>query len=66
MAGQIAPLKVAIVAVAEVTVSTLFDMFDLSSSPGRDFSFITRGTPGAQLMTPYIVGRTRGRLEASQ
>jgi len=51
------PLKVAIVAVPEVTASTLFGMFDLFSSPGRDFQFITRGIAGEQRMRPYIVAR---------
>jgi transcriptional regulator GlxA family with amidase domain len=51
------PLKVAIVAVPEVTASTLFGMFDLFSSPGRDYQFITRGVAGEQRMTPFIVAR---------
>lgn len=59
------PLKVAIVAVPEVTASTLFGMFDLFSSPGRDYQFITQGDPGAQLMTPYIVARSPEGLDAA-
>ena len=51
------PLKVAILAVPEVTASTLFGMFDLFSSPGRDYQFITRGVPGEQRMKPFIVAR---------
>lgn len=57
MANVPEPLKVAIVAVPEVTASTLFGMFDLFSSPGRDYQFITTGTAGAQRMAPYIVAR---------
>ena len=52
-------LKVAIVGVPEVTASTLYGLFDLFSSPGRDFQFITTGEPGPQRMNPMIVGRTR-------
>jgi transcriptional regulator GlxA family with amidase domain len=51
------PLKVAILAVPEVTASTLFGMFDLFSSPGRDYQFITKGVPGEQRMNPFIVAR---------
>lgn len=53
------PLKVAIVGVPEVTASTLYGMFDLFSSPGRDFQFITTGEPGPQAMQPMIVARSR-------
>jgi transcriptional regulator GlxA family with amidase domain len=65
MNGETVPLKVAIIAVPEVTASTLFGMFDLFSSPGRDFSFITRGTPGEQRMSPYIVPRSREGFQAA-
>jgi transcriptional regulator GlxA family with amidase domain len=59
------PLKVAIVAVPEVTASTLFGMFDLFSSPGRDYQFITRGEAGPQRMTPFIVARKRESFNAA-
>ena len=54
-------VKVAILAVPEVTASTLFGMFDLFSSPGRDFSFITKGEAGPQAHAPVCrhVRRTR-------
>ena len=51
------PLKVAILALPDVTASTLYGMFDLLSSPGRDFAFITSGVPGEQSMSPFIVAR---------
>jgi hypothetical protein len=57
MASQPEPLKVVIVAVPEVTASTLFGMDDLFSSPGRDHQFITMGVAGEQRMTPFIVAR---------
>ena len=58
-------LKVAIVGVPEVTASTLYGLFDLFSSPGRDFQFITTGEPGPQRMNPMIVGRTRDGFVAA-
>ena len=65
MADAPVPLKVAIVAVPEVTASTLFGMFDLFSSPGRDYQFITTGVAGEQRMTPFIVARQRHVFEAA-
>ena len=59
------PLKVAILAVPEVTASTLFGMFDLFSSPGRDYAFITQGVPGEQRMSPFIVARDKESFVAA-
>jgi transcriptional regulator GlxA family with amidase domain len=59
------PLNVAILAVSEVTASALFGMFDLFSSPGRDYAFITRGTAGEQRMRPCIVARDKGGFSAA-
>jgi len=59
------PIRVAIVAVPEVTASTLFGMYDLFSSPGRDYQFITRGIAGEQRMRPFIVARQRQGFEAA-
>jgi transcriptional regulator GlxA family with amidase domain len=59
------PLRVAIVAVPQVTASTLFGMHDLFSSPGRDYQFITRGYPGEPRMLPFIVARQRQSFEAA-
>jgi transcriptional regulator GlxA family with amidase domain len=49
------PLNVAILAVPEVTASTLFGMLDLFASAGRDWSFLLSGAAGEQRMSPYIV-----------
>ena len=65
MTDQREVLKVAIVGVPEVTASTLYGLFDLFSSPGRDFQFITTGEPGPQRMNPVIVGRTRDGFVAA-
>ncbi len=51
------PVNVAILAVPEVTASALYGMFDLFSSPGRDFPFIVSGVAGEQRMRPYVVAR---------
>jgi len=59
------PLNVALLAVPEVTASTLYGMFDLFSSPGRDFAFITRGAAGEQRMRPYVVARARSEFRAA-
>ena len=59
------PLNVAILAVPEVTASALFGMFDVFSSPGRDFSFITTGVAGEQCMRPYIVANSKNAFAAA-
>ena len=59
-------IVVAILAVPEVTASALYGMFDLFSSPGRDWSFIVRGEAGEQRMQPYIVARDRKGLQGGQ
>ena len=58
-------IKVAILAVPEVTASTLFGMFDLFSSPGRDFSFINNGKPGPQRMHPFVVSLEGREFQAA-
>ncbi len=65
MSGPDAPLKVAILAVADVTASTLYGMFDLLSAPGRDFSFITTGVVGPARISPYIVARDLAGVAAA-
>ena len=59
------PLNVALLAVPEVTASALFGMFDLFSSPGRDFAFITQGVAGVQRMSPTIVARSKDGFSAA-
>ncbi|QIG48117.1 helix-turn-helix domain-containing protein [Nordella sp. HKS 07] len=65
MSPQQEPLNVALLGVQEVTASTLYGMFDLFSSPGRDFPFITRGIAGEQRMRPFIVARSRDEFRAA-
>jgi transcriptional regulator GlxA family with amidase domain len=65
MVEQTSPLNVAILAVPEVTASALYGMFDLFSSPGRDFLFITQGATGEQRMRPYVVARNNSEFRAA-
>jgi transcriptional regulator GlxA family with amidase domain len=65
MVEHTGPLNVAILAVPEVTASALFGMFDLFSSPGRDFLFITQGAAGEQRMRPYVVARNNSEFRAA-
>ena len=65
MVEQNSPLNVAILAVPEVTASALYGMFDLFSSPGRDFLFITQGAAGEQRMRPYVVARNNSEFRAA-
>lgn len=65
MPGQDGRINVAILAAPEVTASTLFGMFDLFSSPGRDWSFIVEGEAGDQRMHPYIVARNADGFQAA-
>src|SRR5690349_17180346 len=65
MPGQDGRINVAILAVPEVTASALYGMFDLFSSPGRDWPFIVAGVAREQLMRPYIVARDRNGFQAA-
>ena len=46
------PANVAILAFPEVGVSTVYGMFDMFSSAGRDWGFILDGKPGDSLIAP--------------
>jgi transcriptional regulator GlxA family with amidase domain len=65
MLDQDSRINVAILAVPEVTASALYGMFDLFSSPGRDWPFIVTGNVGEQRMHPYIVARTSDGFQAA-
>ncbi|MER8751127.1 helix-turn-helix domain-containing protein [Mesorhizobium sp. M1050] len=65
MAEDIRPITVALLAVPEVTASTLFGMVDLLSSAGRDWGFLTRGEAGAQRMQTRVVARQSEGFRAS-
>lgn len=65
MLDQDSPINVALLAVPEVTASALFGMFDLFSSPGRDWPFIVKGEAGQQRMRPYVVARSHSGFRAA-
>ena len=52
---------VALLAIPEVTASTLYGMYDLFAAAGRDWDFIVNGAPGAPRLRPVVVAaRTQG------
>lgn len=53
------PLTAALLVLEESTASTLYGMYDVFASVGRDWTFITTGAPGAPLMEPLLVGPSR-------
>jgi len=56
---KLAPKSVAILALPEVGVSTVYGMFDMFMSAGRDWGLITDGRPGDSLMLPRVVAASR-------
>ncbi len=58
------PLVVAILAVPESTASTLYGMYEILESPGRDWSLLTTGTPGEPRIRPVIASAREGPFRA--
>lgn len=54
------PVNVAILAFPEVTPSTVYGMYDLFLSAGRDWGLVVDGKPGASVMRPRVVSRFDG------
>ncbi|TFH87203.1 helix-turn-helix domain-containing protein [Billgrantia azerbaijanica] len=52
-----APLTVALLATPEATASTLYGMYDLFGSAGRDWPLLMHGEVGRPLLQPVIVSR---------
>ncbi len=50
---------VAILALPETGVSTVYGMFDLFMAAGRDWGMIVEGKPGPSLIVPRVVAATR-------
>ena len=48
------PLVVVILAVPESTASTLYGMYEMLESTGRDWGLVTTGTPGQPIIRPII------------
>src|SRR5688572_7507210 len=51
------PTTVAILAMPETGVSTVYGMFDLFMATGRDWGMLVDGVPGPQLIAPRVVAR---------
>ncbi|MGQ4877263.1 GlxA family transcriptional regulator [Billgrantia sp. LNSP4103-1] len=52
------PLTMALLATPEATASTLYGMYDLFGSAGRDWNFLIHGRMGEPLLRPLIVSRS--------
>jgi transcriptional regulator GlxA family with amidase domain len=57
-------LKVAIVALPQATASTVYGMYDLFTSAGRDWEFLVKGSPGSPKFHPYTVSNDGRRYQA--
>jgi transcriptional regulator GlxA family with amidase domain len=53
-------VRVAILAFPEVTASTVYGLYDILMSAGRDWGVIVDGRPGPSLMHATVVSRFRG------
>lgn len=57
-------LKVAIMALPQATASTVYGMYDLFASAGRDWEFLVTGSPGSPKFQPYTVSNDGRRYQA--
>ncbi|MBE0529408.1 MAG: helix-turn-helix domain-containing protein [Rhodospirillales bacterium] len=58
-------LKIALLVTPETTASTVYGMYDLFCSAGRDWDFVVNGRPGAQRIEPRIVAASAAALKAA-
>ena len=58
------PASIAIVALPEVGVSTVYGMFDMFKSAGRDWGMIVDGRPGEPLIVPRVVAASHAAFAA--
>ena len=56
---------IAILVFPETTASVVYGMYDLFLSAGRDWSMLTEGKPGPELIRPLLTARRAGPLEVS-
>ncbi len=54
------PLTVALLATPDVTASTIFGVYDLLTSPRRDWQMLMHGVECASPLPPNRVGRRSG------
>lgn len=55
MTAPATPLPVAILVTPEVTASTVYGMYDLFASAGRDWEILVNGAPGPEQIRPFTV-----------
>lgn len=60
-----APVTVALLAIPDITASTLYGMYDVFSGVGRDWTFLMTGSPGEPLMTPAVVSASPSGFRAA-
>jgi transcriptional regulator GlxA family with amidase domain len=65
MSGKKNEISVALVAVPEATASTLYGLYDLFSSVGRDWEMLVGESTGEARMRPYIVAARPGELRGA-
>ncbi|MCG3146276.1 MAG: HTH-type transcriptional activator RhaR [Gammaproteobacteria bacterium] len=65
MASTEQPINVVILAFPEVTASTVYGMYDLFKSAGRDWGYIVEGRPGPQRMSPVVAAAGLEPFEAA-
>jgi transcriptional regulator GlxA family with amidase domain len=58
------PIVVAILAVPESTASTLYGMYEMLESAGRDWGLVTNGVPGDPRIAPVIASAHAGAFRA--
>lgn len=58
-------LIIAVVVTPEVTASTVFGIYDMFASAGRDWAFLTEGKPGEPRAKAILVGRGTRPLEVA-
>lgn len=58
-------VAVAIVAVPEATASTVYGLYDLFTSVGRDWDLLTTGRPGRGKARPFVVGESKQPVRAA-
>lgn len=58
-------LSVAVVVVPESTASTVFGLYDLFSSVGRDWELLTTGAPGRSPFAPLLIAGSREPMQAA-
>src|SRR5262245_27122328 len=64
MAADSRAKQVAIIALPEVGVSTVYGMFDMFMSAGRDWGLIVDGRPGEPVILPRVVAASRAPFAA--